>query len=422
MKEDLLQHIWKFKRFDHTDLKSADGQAIQILDYGMHNHNAGPDFINARVRIAGTLWLGHIEIHIYASQWYAHGHMNDPNYNNVILHVVLKNDSVVKALNGNLIPCLELEDRIDEALVKKHNTLFQSQLFIPCQNSIYHLDKEILFLYSNRLLISRLERKYTFIQSLLEQYKNDWEQLCFALLLRYVGTHVNKEAFSILSSRIPHKLLLRHSCNLTELEALFLGQAGLIGEGLDGYTQNINGIYSHLKRKYRLNPMSGIQWKFSRMRPRNFPTLRLAQIAGLYFRYPRLFSKLLNEVSVNNYYKILNIQASAYWSYHYIPDRKTRKHTSFLGKQTRGILILNAILPLVFSYAMQRSDASILEKCLQSYSDTPPENNNIIRLWKSLDIHPENAGHSQAFIELKTQFCDRFKCLNCQIGTKLLFE
>ncbi len=421
MREELLHHIWKFKRFNHHQLCSTTGEAISIINYGSHNQNAGPDFLDARIYINKTLWVGHVEMHIYSAEWDKHRHQSDLAYNNVILHVVLEDNKKVCNHNGIPLCTLELKNRIDTKVLANYQNLFNPVLSIACQASIKNYPLERLPIYLEQLLIHRLERKSHHLNSLLKRCKNNWELFTLRLLISYIGGKVNKEAFENLASKIPYRHALRMT-SLSQMEALLFGLAGMLENPLDKYSKTLAKEFSFLKKKYTLQTMNPIEWRFSRMRPVNFPSIRIAQLASLIINTSKLFNKIVNSTGVQELFSLLNHQTSAYWDQHYCFGRHSKQKKKTIGKSMKTVITINVFIPVIFTYASVSSDLMLQELCLEMYSNIPPENNKIIRLWKNLGIKCQNAAHSQALIELKTQFCEPIKCLNCQIGTKLLLE
>jgi len=422
MREEFLHHIWRLKRFDHTDLKGVHGERIQILNYGQLNHNAGPDFLNAKILIDQTCWVGHVEIHIKSSEWYNHNHQNDPNYKNVILHVVHSHNREVINNTGIPLITLELKHRIDTKLLEHYFLLRQNKTFVACQELIHKIDQSRLRIYLERLLTNRLERKSQYIKQLLSSYNNDWEHVCYLLTAKYLGSNINSEAFLEFSQRLPYALINKNYSNLFRLEALTFGQAGLLKITKDDYFKRLNSEYHHLKNKYCLIPMTGLQWNFGRLRPGNFPSIRLAQLAAIYHKSPKLFRMIIDNPQLEVFQSLLNQSASNYWSEHYIPGKKSKFLIKKIGAKTRNQIIINAFIPLIFTYASIHMNNLLIEKCLNMFANLASENNAILSKWKRFGINSKTAGESQALIELKTQFCEQQKCLNCQIGTKLLFE
>lgn len=422
MKEELLHHVWKTKRFDLDDLKTVDGEKISIKNFGLHNHNAGPDFLNARVQIGDKLWAGHIEIHINASDWKKHLHQNDEAYNNVILHVVFNDDKPIANEKGQSLPTLELKDRIPEKYLTDYATLTQSLTWVPCAQQLPKLDQSKWPFFLERVLIGRLMKKKERIDGLLQKTKNDWEEVLYRLILRYMGLKVNGSAFETLADQLPYAILKKQAESLEQKESILLGQAGIL-EPKDEYTTRLSELYRHQKNKFALTPMTGVEWKFSRLRPANFPSVRMAQVATLYHQTPKLFNAFLHSDTIKSIEDLLDVTASPYWDRHYLPGKESSAHRKKkIGKTTKQVLIINAIIPLIFAYAITLQDEKLKEKALDLFSALPSEKNNIISRWKEHRVIADSAAQSQALIELKTDYCDTYNCLNCQIGQQIIFS
>ena len=420
MKEALLQHIWKTGNFDHTDLVTTEGLSLSIIEKGIHNMDAGPDFKNAKIKIGNTTWAGHIEIHINTSDWKKHKHQTDKAYNNVILHVVMENDTDINNELGLTIPTLELKDRINSEHLHRHEKLMASLAWIPCQNHFHKFSQDKFPLFLESLLIKRLHRKYTRIKRLLHSTNDNWEEVLYRLILRYMGMKVNGDAFEILSEKAPHKLLLKCE-TLEEKECFLLGQAGML-TSKDNYISKLSKEYNHIKGKFNLEPMTGVEWKFARLRPANFPTLRIAQVASLYQNAPQLFNFSLHATSVESIFNKLNIETSAYWDTHYLPGKETKTKLKKIGQSLKDTLLINAFIPLIYAYGEFTQNQSLIEKAVDMLGMIKTENNSIIRKWKEMNVLPQSAVQSQALIDLKTNLCDKHKCLSCPIGQSIIFD
>lgn len=422
MKEDLLHLVWKLKRFHLENLKTTLGQSIRLIKFGHHNKNAGPDFLNGEIIIDDTKWLGHIEMHLKSSDWDRHKHQFDPAYNNVILHVVYHHDKEIKNLNQQKIPTLVLDGRINQKTINEYSQLSSNLSWIPCQN---HLNERALSswsIYKERILVERLEQKCSRIVEKLDATQNDWEEILYSLILKYLGLKVNGEAFEQLAYHAPHQLIRKLSHRVDLIEALLFGQANMIKKGDDEYMNSLKNQYRHLKTKYSLTSMTGVEWRFARMRPANFPTIRISQIANLYHKTPQLFNSIKNKPVLDHIYGLLDVCTSPYWDTHFIPAKKSVDKKKAMGIQTKNLVIINAIVPLLFSYGIKTQNEKTKENALDLLRSIKAESNNIIKKWTSLGLSSKTAFDSQAIIQLKTQYCDRFKCLDCQIGLSILFE
>ena len=419
MKEDFLHYIWKTKRISQNNLQTTDNEPLQIIQFGHHNHDAGPDFFNGRIKIGDTIWSGHIEIHINASDWNNHKHQHDPAYSNVILHVVQNHDKDIFNHKGQKIPTLVLAGLYDENLNDRYNNLLASENWIPCHDLLPKTDLSKFPFFLERKLTDRLIRKHQDMMTMLENKKNNWEEVLYATMLRYMGHRSNNEAFENLASRCPHKLLIKQGENLQQKESILFGQAGLL-QSADEYFSALTTTYNHLQHKYELQPMHGVEWKFSRMRPASFPTLRIAQIAALYHKTPQLFQSIINKPQTNFLRGTLNITPSPYWNSHYIPGKVTDPKPKPIGAMTKDIILINVYAPLIFTYGQKTGNQDLKDRALDILADIPSENNNIIRKWRSLGIKADSAAQSQALLELKTEMCNNSRCLDCFIGQQII--
>lgn len=422
MKEELLHMVWKTKRFNLHNLKTTHNEVITILNFGFHNHNAGPDFLNAKIKISDTTWVGHIEMHTSASEWIRHKHHIDPAYNNVILHVVYNNDAIVKTKNHQTLPTLILKGRIENKIIDEYERLLLNSDWIPCAAQFAKINPFKLEVYLESMLVERLEEKCKVISNYLEYSKNDWEHVCFKLIIKYLGLKVNSEAFEMLSGKTPYSLLIKNNQSLAALESLLFGQAGLLLKTPDRYTQNLKKEYLYLQKKYKLSPMTGVEWRFARMRPSNFPSIRIAQLAALYFKTSKIFNSIIRQPSIVTFKKILDITLHQYWDHHFIPGKPSKSRQKNLGQQTIHLIIINAFIPLIFTYAKIKDDASLKEMAIDLYRKLPKEKNVIIENWKKLGVKISSSATSQSLIQLKMQYCNKLKCLNCPIGQDILFK
>ena len=328
MKEDLLHYVWRLQRFDTTDLKTTEGQSIQILKTGEHNHNAGPDFLDARIQIGKTLWAGNVEMHLKSSEWIAHSHQNDQAYENVILHVVLEEDRKILREDGTPIPCLELKKRIAGRLSRIYQKLLHNEQWIPCQYDFFKVGEMTKTLWLDRLMVERLECKTIVIEKLLKENKNNWEATFYQSLARNFGVKVNADPFERLARTIPLSIVGKHKSSLFQIEALFFGQSGLLHNSFqDEYPQRLQKEFDFLRKKYQLHPIEKTSWKFLRMRPANFPTIRIAQFAQLIFQSVHLFSKILAASNVKEIENMFELRLSNYWQSHYVFDKKSSRRS-----------------------------------------------------------------------------------------------
>ncbi len=421
MKEDFLHYLWRMRKFDQSELKTTDGEPLTILKTGEHNKDAGPDFSNGRIRIGNILWAGNIEIHLKSSDWYLHKHQNDYAYNSVILHVVLDEDEPVFRKNGERIPCLEIKKHIPPKISKIYQRLKQNEHWIPCEHQFNHVPEITKNLWLDRLLVERLEHKIIDISRSLEMNKHNWEETFYQFLARGFGVKVNVEPFGQLAQSLPLKILTKHKTSLFQLEALLFGQAGMLSKEFEHeYPKRLKKEYSFLKKKYQLIPIQVESWKFMRMRPANFPTVRIAQFATLIYQSTYLFSKVLVAKNVKEVENMFEVKISNYWQAHYIFDKKSINRNKSLGKSSIHLLIINTMIPFLFLYGKLNSKEVLKSKALDLLEELPAEKNTIITQWKKLGAMPGSAYQTQALLQLKKHYCDKKNCLNCSIGYALL--
>jgi len=420
MTEEFLQYVWKYSLFKNYNLIADTGEKIDILNSGYTNTNAGPDFMNAAIKIDGTKWAGNVEIHINSSDWNKHNHNYDKAYDNVILHAVMINDQVTKRTNGETIPTIELN--FDKSLYNIYSQLISSELWIPCQNELNKIDEFTLNYWLNVLLIARLELKVRAIYNTLKATNNDWEETFYIHLARNFGLNVNSLPFEILAKSLPFKYLLRHKNSITQIEALLFGQAGFLNNSFpeDNYCKKLKSEYNFLRNKFRLNPMDHHMWKFLRLRPRNFPTIRLAQFAALIYNSNRLFSKVIEGESIEQLRKYFNVETSEYWNNHFIFGKESNKEVKSIGDSAFNIIVINTIIPFLFAFGKYKGKEELKERTIGFYTEIPAEDNSITRKWGKLGIISKCAFYSQALIQLKNQYCSHKDCLNCLIGNKII--
>ncbi|MCB9315175.1 MAG: DUF2851 family protein [Lewinellaceae bacterium] len=421
MREDFLHFLWRWRRFDAQNLQTTDGEILEVLHPGELNQHAGPDFFNARIRLGETLWAGNVEMHLNASDWLAHNHHTDPAYDNVVLHVVLDEDQRLQRANGAALPCLELRQRIPPGLLDKYHRLMHERTWIPCARTYAEIPGLIRQNWLDRLLIERLEQKTAMVAQLVSACGQDWEEAFYRMLARNFGLKINTEPFETLAQILPRRLLARHSNNLLQLEALLFGQAGLLDENFaDDYPKTLAKEYRFLRHKYDLQPMPAGQWKFFRLRPAGFPTVRLAQLAALLHRSAQLFSGVLDARDAPETGQLFHIDPSAYWQTHFRFDKTAAKRAKPLGREFVHLLLINTVAPFLFYYGQVKGRAEIQDRCLQLLEDLPPESNTVVATWAELGQKAANASDSQALLHLKSQYCDAGRCLECAIGTAIL--
>ncbi|SHG48542.1 DUF2851 family protein [Winogradskyella jejuensis] len=420
MQEDFLHFIWKYKRFTITDLLTVNGEPLKLIYLGQHNLNAGPDFFNAQLIIANQKWAGNVEIHVKSSDWYVHNHETDKAYDNVILHVVWEHDTEIFRKDNTAIPTLELKNYVDKDLLHNYTTLMQSQAWINCETDFNSVDEFKFQNWLERLYIERLERKSKELHQLLKISKNDWEAVLFKMLCKNFGLKVNGEAFLSLANSIDFSVVRKIRHDVLDLEALFFGQAGLLEEEIQElYYIDSQKRYQYLKQKFQLDNLGVIPLQFFRLRPLNFPTIRLSQFAKLYSTEQNLFSKLMTLKTKEDYYELLNVDTSEFWESHYTFSKSSKKLKKSLSKSFIDLLLINTILPIKFSHSKSigNRDDDVLFSLIKSIS---VEKNSIVDKFLSLRQVSKTAMTSQSLIQLKTEYCDKNKCLQCAIGSQLI--
>jgi len=419
--EKFLHHVWKFGWFASPHLFTDSGQKLEILHPGVHNHNAGPDFMNARLRIDDTLWWGNVEIHIRASDWHRHHHESDDNYKNVILHVVLYNDTSIYLNKPGDLPVLDLSQCLNWDIWQSHQKWLNNYRWIPCESVLHTADSAYWFMAKDRLLIERLHQRIDGIFLLLESTQGDWSQVTFIELCKAFGFKSNSLAMEMLAHSIPYTIVSRHSSDLMQLEALLYGQAGLLqSEHPDEYEKLLQQEYSLLREKHKLTPVSSNIWNFGKVRPANSPLLRLAQLAHVLSRSKHLTSCLLH-LTQPELTEILTGEAHPYWQKHKhfgIVRKKTLQ--TEIGKGSINQIITNVVARLRFAHGKYHNNLSMMNDAIALLQAMPPEKNTITENWNKLGISSEYAGDSQALLQLYSVYCSHEKCIECPIGIKLL--
>jgi hypothetical protein len=420
MNERLLQFIWQFRYFNQSSLQTTDGLPLQILNTGGLNRDSGPDFSNARIKIDDTIWVGNVELHVYASHWHIHNHSKDSNYSNVILHVVWINDKDIFDNNNNKIPALELQSTVAKITLERFNHLMLTDNSISCAFALPVLNEMGWLSWKERLIAERLHEKSGLIKKWLELTNNNWEEVFWISLCRSFGMKVNADVFEQIAKAVPVTLLAKHKHQIHQLEALLLGQAGLLHESLeDDYAIMLQKEYRFLSKKYNLQPVNKPP-AFLRMRPSNFPTLRLAQLAMLVHQSSHLFSIIKSATRAGEIFKWFDITANDFWNYHYTLKDATAYHTKKLGNHFIRHVIINTVVPLYFAYGIAKKEDVLREKALNFLTELEPEQNAITSEWKKHGVTNQNALHGQALIYLKNNYCNKKLCLDCAVGVRLL--
>lgn len=420
MSEEFLYYIWSQKLFN-PELETTKGETLVVESTGFRNDDSGPDFSDARIRIGETLWAGNVEIHVKASDWFKHNHESDPAYQNIVLHIVYECDVEIDNTSREHIPCVELKGAMSRLLYHKWKNLIDSKKWVPCEGSLKQVPDLIKSNTLDRLLIERFESKVSAIDESLKRVNQDWEVVFFRALAENFGFHVNGAPFEILARSFDYRILQKLQHDPILLEALLFGQAGLLNENLsDEYNQKLVKEYDYLQHKHQLQPMLGHTWKFMRMRPVNFPSIRIAQLAALYNQQQHLFSKVLECHSIDQLGKLFDIQASSYWDSHYTFGKPSKQLSKKLGQGSFELLLINTIAPFLFVYGRQQLKDEISERALEFLYQVPAEVNSVIKKWTVAGMKAKHAGQSQALLQLKKHYCAYTKCLDCQIGNYII--
>ncbi len=416
MTERLLQYIWQFQYFNKTDLLTAEGERLQVVYAGTYNTNQGPDFTDAKIKIGKTTWAGCVELHINSSDWKNHKHSADKNYNNVILHVVWQHNADLKLPFQTLV----LQDKVPKLLLEKYETLMNNSSFIPCEKSIATINRLTWAAWKERLLVERLQQKSAVVFEYQQLNNNHWEESFWWMLAKNFGIKVNSAAFEKIAQSIPINVLAKHKNQIHQIEGLLFGQAGLLSKNFnEDYPQLLKREYNLYKTKYNLQQPQ-VPVYFLRMRPANFPTIRLAQLAMLVHTSLHLFSKIKEIKSVNELKQLLNVTANDYWHYHYMFDEPTAFKKKSLGSQMIDNIIINTVAVMLFAYGEYHKETTYKDKALQWLDAVTAEKNSITNGFKQTGINIKSAFDSQALIQLKNNYCSSKKCLDCAVGNKLL--
>ncbi len=423
MNESFLHYIWQFQYFDKTDLQTLDGESLSIFKTGVHNDNAGPDFSQAKIKIGAIEWAGNVEIHTKSSEWLNHKHNSDRAYENVILHVVWENDAEIRRGDGSIIPALELKGRVEEPMIKAYKKLVNSSASIPCEKSFPLVSDLIKLSMLDQALMQRLEDKAEIVHQLVKSNNGDWEETAYQLLLKNFGFKINAAPFLHLAKSLPYKIIQKHSSNLTQMEALFFGQAGMLEtKTKDEYISLLYREYEFLSKKYslygsRLNPA---QWKFLRLRPANFPTLRIAQLSSVLYSKKNLMSSFIEARSYKQLANIFEASPSPYWRAHYHFTKKSKALVPDLGLSSKQNLLINTVVPLLVAYSKAKDEPRLMDRAQEILQHVPAETNRITKVWTGLGVSVKSAFDSQALIEQYNNLCQKRQCLNCAVGASLL--
>lgn len=417
--EQLLHYVWKHKLFPLQSLQTTDGQTIEVIDPGLPNPHAGADFFNAKIKIQGVVWVGNVEIHQHASDWYRHQHHLDTAYDSVILHIASEIDATVARTNGENIPQMELH--CPAQVAENYKELLHTDRYPACFALIPQLPSFMLHSWMSRLQSERFESKSQQITERLNRCGQDWETAFFITLSRNFGFGVNSDTFELWARQIPLHAVNKHRDSLFQIEAFFFGQAGLLQElPLDDYTEKLIKEYTYLQHKFQLRPSADCRWRFLRMRPGNFPHIRIAQLACLYHRSQGLLSRLLEICTLKELRELLKGGTSEYWLTHYTFGTPSPARPKTLSQSSIDLIIINTVIPFLYAYGKHKANEALCLRAGQFLEELKPENNHIVRLWKECGLSAAHAGDSQALIQLKKNYCDLKKCLYCRIGYEYL--
>jgi hypothetical protein len=420
--EEFIHYLWKFRLFNRQDYKTVAGESLDIISLGLHNMNAGPDFESSKIIIGDTLWVGNVEIHLRSSDWNRHQHQFDPAYENVILHVVHVHDESIFRKDGTEIPVFEIKDLIPKDIVQNYASLMAGMSWIPCEKHVSSIEPFFLKNWLSRVLVERLEDKLIQVKELLKEYKGSWDDAFYIMLARNFGFKTNAVPFEMLARSLPRQILAKYKNRPSQIEALVFGQAGFLNEMFtETYPNTIMQEYRFLKKKHGLKSIDKYLWKYMRLRPRNFPSLRIAQFAALICKSNHLFSKINDEDDIHNLFKLFrDIPLNSYWDTHYRFGKECHQTTSSLGDESINNILINSVAVFKFAFGFMHGDNEHMSKAINLLEKIGPENNAFINRFKQMNWIPENAAQSQALLQLKKTYCDQKKCLSCGIGIKIL--
>lgn len=427
--EQLLHYTWKHKLYPLKELTTNDGQRVEIVDPGLHNRNAGPDFFNAKIRIGSTMWVGNVEIHDKSSDWYQHGHDKDSRYDNVVLHVAAELDTEVMKSNGEYVPQLQLS--VPDDVLTHYDELQKTDEYPPCYKVIPDLSALIIHSWMAALQTERLEQKTEAIRKRAELCNGSWEDAYFVTLARNYGFGINGEVFEQWAYNIPLNAVAHHRDDLFQIEAIFMGQAGLLEldsipeyyqkDALnDGYFAKLRNEYQYLAHKFSMKPIDFKLWRFLRLRPQNFPHIRISQLANLYYQQKAGLSQLIECETLDELKNVLKSQVTPYWETHYTFGSTSPKNEKHLSYGSINLLMINTAIPMLFAYGRHTTKEVLCDKAFDFLEQLKAENNHIIRMWQQVGLPVKTAGDSQALIQLKKEYCDKKECLRCRFGYEYL--
>jgi Protein of unknown function (DUF2851) len=420
MKEDFLHYIWKFKKFDVSALKTVTGEVIELINGGQYLQQSGPDFFNAQLIIGGQRWAGNVEIHIKSSDWYHHSHETDSHYDNVVLHVVWEHDAEVLRKDGTELPVLELRPYVDGMLLANYQRLAAAKTWINCEKELETLNSFVFDNWKERLFFERLERKALPVMQLATDTQSDWEAVLFCFLAKNFGLNTNGEAFFSMTKSLSFGIVRKESFEIENLEALLFGRAGMLGEEFEEiYPADLKMRFEYIAHKYQLQPYIAPPAEYFRHRPDNFPTVRMAQLAALYHTHQNLFSAIMGADSLQAIYTLFNVSVSEYWLRHYRFDKESPTKRKLLSKSFIDLIIINTIVPFKFAYAKSigKDETETLIALLQQID---AEKNNIVDKFRYYKVPVVSAYDSQSLLQLKNEYCNHKRCMDCSVGLELL--
>ena len=417
--EQLLHYVWKHKIFSLKELKTTTGQQVEVIDTGLANTDAGPDFFNAKLKLDGVLWIGNIEIHERSSDWFKHGHHADTGYNSVILHIASEIDTEISRSNGERIPQIQLI--CPEAVRTNYKELLETDSYPPCYRIIPSLPPFTAHSWMSALQMERFEQKATLLNERLKRCQGNWEDAFFITLARNFGFGLNGDAFETWAHRLPFRAVDKHRNDLFQIEAIFFGQAGILEDSDgDGYYLRLKKEYTYLQHKFGLIPMDASLWRFLRLRPANFPHIRIAQLACLYHRAYGLLSRIMETETLQGVRDILKRGTSEYWLTHYTFGGSSPSRPKTLSNTSLDLLIINTVVTFLYAYGLHKGNRVLCARAGSFLEELKAENNYITRMWEQCGMKASNAADSQALIQLKKEYCDKKKCLYCRIGYEYL--
>ena len=417
--EQLLHYVWKHKIFPLKELKTTTGQQVEVIDTGLANTDAGPDFFNAKLKLDGVLWIGNIEIHERSSDWFKHGHHADAGYNSVILHIASEIDTEISRSNGERIPQIQLI--CPEAVRTNYKELLETDSYPPCYRIIPSLSPFTAHSWMSTLQMERFEQKATLLNERLKRCQGNWEDAFFITLARNFGFGLNGDAFETWAHQLPFRAVDKHRNDLFQIEAIFFGQAGILEDSDgDGYYLRLKKEYTYLQHKFGLIPMDASLWRFLRLRPANFPHIRIAQLACLYHRAYGLLSRIMETETLQGVRDILKGGTSEYWLTHYTFGGSSPSRPKTLSNTSLDLLIINTVVTFLYAYGLHKGNRVLCARAGSFLEELKAENNYITRMWEQCGMKASNAADSQALIQLKKEYCDKKKCLYCRIGYEYL--